>query len=482
MAQRDAGGDAPPGHQNHPVGIAAVVLAAGKGTRMRSALPKVLHPLLGEPMICHVLRAIRYAGIPPERTVVVVGFEAEKVKQVVATQGAYLFATQTEQLGTGHAVKYAAPVLEELPPGTAYHVLILLGDGPMLRSETLQALIKAHLTATPLVTMITSEAPDPTGYGRIVRDENGQFSQIVEEVELTLAQKAINEINPSLYMYNAKWLWSTLPKLKPSPQKGEYYLTDIPALALEARPQAVQTFSAPFEEGLGINDRVQLAEADALLRQRVLRQHMINGVTITDPASTYISALARIAPDTIIEPNTHIKGDCSIGSSCVIGPNAILTEVHMGDNCKVLASMLENCQLENNVEIGPFSHVRSGSYLEEGVHLGNYAEVNRSRLGADTRQGHFSYIGDATLGKDVNVGAGTITANYDGKNKNQTIIGDHVFLGCDTILRAPLRLGEQSATGAGSVVTKDVQAGVTVVGVPARAIKRKPLNNNNKED
>jgi bifunctional UDP-N-acetylglucosamine pyrophosphorylase/glucosamine-1-phosphate N-acetyltransferase len=283
-------------------------------------------------------------------------------------------------------------------------------------------------------------------------------------------------------MFNKDWLWSALSKLKPSPKKGEYYLTDIPALALEAQTHSVQTFSAPFEEVLGINDRVQLAEADAILRQRILRQHMINGVTITDPATTYISALAQIAPDTVIEPNTYIKGNCSIGSSCIIGPNTILVDMTLGDNCKVLASMLENSQLENNVEIGPYSHVRPGCYLEEGVHLGNYAEVNRSRLGSHTQQHHVSYIGDATVGKEVNVGAGTITANYDGKNKNKTIIGDNVFLGCDTILRAPLNLGEQSATGAGSVVTRDVPSGVTVVGVPAQAIKRKPLNENYKED
>jgi len=482
MAERDAGGVAPQSHLNAPKGVVAVVLAAGKGTRMRSNLPKVLHPLLGEPMICHVLRALRYAGIPPERTVVVVGYGGEQVARVVSSQGSYLLANQTEQLGTGHAVKYAEPLLQKLEreePGAVQQVLILFGDGPLVRSSTLRQLLNYHLASRPLITMITTEAADPTGYGRIIRDKEGHFQQIIEEVELTPAQRPIKEINPSLYLYRAKWLWPALSRLKPSPKKGEYYLTDLPAYAIETKMEnglpSVQTLKADFEEVLGINDRVQLAEAETVLRRRILQEHMLAGVTITDPATTYISATTKIAPDTIIEPNTHLKENCVIGQNCVIGPNSILIEATIGDDCIVLASMVEHSTLENKVTVGPFSHVRPGSYLEEGVHLGNFAEVNRSHLGARVAQGHFSYIGDATLGHDVNVGAGTITANFDGKTKNKTIIGNNVFIGSDTVLRAPITVGDEASTGAGSVVTKDVQAGVTVVGIPARPIRRKSV-------
>ncbi|NWJ94665.1 MAG: bifunctional UDP-N-acetylglucosamine diphosphorylase/glucosamine-1-phosphate N-acetyltransferase GlmU [Chloroflexi bacterium] len=465
----------------HALGIAAVVLAAGKGTRMRSNLPKVLHPLLAEPMINQVLRTLREAGVPPERTVVVVGHEAELVRAQVAKCGLYLTVEQKEQLGTGHAVRQASSLLEQMEKeklGSAEQVLVLYGDGPLLRSETLLNLFTHHSATSPLVTMLTAEAHDPTGYGRIIRNPaNGNFQAIVEEGDLTSEERAIREWNPGIYLFRAKWLWPSLSRLQKNPQKGEYYLTDMPAFAVEdqlpGEPLPVQTLLVSGEEVLGINDRVQLAEAGNLLRRRILEKWMLSGVTITDPTTTYISPTTILEPDCIIEPNSHLRGACRVGRNSVIGPNSILVEAQVGAACKILASMIEHAVLEDEVTVGPFSHVRPGAYLEKGVHLGNFAEVNRSRLGAGTKQGHFSYIGDATFGSNVNIGAGTVTANFDGINKNKTIVGANTKLGVDTMLVAPVKVGEDVITGAGAVVTRDVESGATVVGVPA-----KPLNKN----
>jgi len=461
--------------------VAAVVLAAGKGTRMRSRLPKVLHPLLGEPMISHVLRTLRQAHIPAERTLVVVGHEAEQVRAAVARYGPYLTVEQTEQLGTGHAVRQAEAALAQMAlanPGAAEQVLVLYGDGPLLRSESLQNLFASHFTNRPLVTMFTAQAADPTGYGRIIRDAaTGDFQAIVEETDLTAEQKQIKEWNPGIYLFRAKWLWPALARLQPNPRKGEYYLTDMPGFAVETRQEAVstpvQTLLVNGEEVLGINDRLQLAEADSVLRRRILEKWLLSGVTITDPASTYISVETELEPDCVIEPNTHLRGVCRIGRDSIIGPNSILTDAQIGANCKVLASMVEYATLEDAVEIGPFAHLRRGAYLEQGVHMGNFGEVVRSRIGAGSKQGHFSYIGDATVGPNVNIGAGTITANFDGANKNKTVIGANVKLGSDTVLVAPVTVGENAVTGAGSVITRDVEPGTTVAGVPAKPLPKK---------
>lgn len=454
--------------------LAAVILAGGKGTRMKSRLPKVLHPVADEPMIFHPLRALAQAGIPPERTAIVVGYGGEQVRQALAGRGPYLFAEQPQQLGTGHALMMAETVLQSLEM-PAEHILLVYGDNPMLRSQTLENLLSRHLATRPLVTMATATLDDPTGYGRIVRHpQTGYFQAIVEQADLTLEQVTIKEFNPGVYVFRSKWVWPALKRIKVS-QKGEYYLTDLPGLAVEALPdgQGVETVPIEAEEVLGINDRVQLAEVSNLLRARILRHWMLEGVTITDPATTYISAESEIGPDSVIEPNTHLRGRCRIGSNCVIGPNSLLEEARLGDGVTILASIIEHSTLEDGVAVGPFSRVRPGSHLESEVRLGNFAEVSRSRIGTGTRMGHFSFMGDATLGPDVNIGAGTITANYDGVNKNKTTVGAHVFLGCDTILRAPIEIGDHATTGAGSVVTRNVQPGVTVVGLPARPIKRK---------
>ncbi len=455
-------------------GTAAVILAAGKGTRMKSRLSKVLHPVLGEPMLFHALRAIAQTGIPPERTVVVVGYQGGQVRQAVAERGKYLFAEQTEQLGTGHALMMAAPLLRQLPSDQTQQVMLMYGDNALIRSDTLLNLLNSHHQKSPLITLASANLIDPTGYGRIIRDQGGNFQHIIEQLDLSPAQKLISEINAGVYVYQAGWLWEALPKIKKSP-KGEYYLTDLAGLSEETCPGSVQAKLIEAEEMLGINDLVQLAEVSQILRQRILREWMLAGVTISDPASTFISAESQLEPDVVIEANTHLRGQCRVGAGSVIGPNTILTNARIGQDCRVLTSAIENSTLEDRVEIGPFSHIRPGSHLENGVHLGNFAEVSRSRLGQGTKQGHFSFLGDATVGPGVNVGAGTITANYDGQTKNKTFIGARVFLGCDTILRAPLSVGEEARTGAGSVVTRNVEPGVTVVGMPARPIRRRAV-------
>ena len=452
-------------------GIAAVILAAGKGTRMKSRLSKVLHPVLGEPMLFHALRAVEQAGIPPERTVVVIGHQADQVREAVSLRGPYRFAEQTEQLGTGHALMMAEPVLRQLPPEQVQKVLLLYGDNALIRPQTLNGLITAHAQTAALITLAEAQIDDPTGYGRIIRDEAGVFQSIIEQLDLTETQKLVKEFNAGVYVYEAEWLWSALPQIKQN-LKGEYYITDLAAFAVGAKPGSVQPVLIKAEDVLGSNDLVQLAEVSRILRHRILREMMLSGVTITDPASTFISAESQVAPDAVIEPNTHLRGLCQVGTGSVIGPNSILTNARVGEHCRIVASAIENSVLEAGVTVGPFSHVRPGSYLETDVHLGNFAEISRSRVGTGSKQGHFSFIGDATLGQDVNIGAGTVTANYDGKNKNKTVIGDHAFIGSDTILRAPVSIGDGASTGAGSVVTKDVEASTTVVGVPARLFQR----------
>lgn len=468
--------------------LAVVILAAGKGTRMKSRLPKVLHEVGGEPMLFHVLREVESLGVPPQRTVIVVGNGAEQVRAAVSKRGDYLFAEQIEQLGTAHAVQQAETVLTELEnsqPGSAKQVLVLYGDCPLVTAESLQPLVERHFETNPLVTLVTATLPDPTGYGRIFRDPlDSAFRAIVEEADLTPAQREIKEFNAGIYVYRADWLWKSLREVKVSP-KGEYYLTDLPEAAAATRFNhvennengensylPVQTVAIEADEVRGINNRVQLAEVDALFRRRIITRFQLDGVTINDPSNVYISAETEIGQDTVIEPNTHLRGKCRIGSDCRIGPNSVLENAVIGDNCEIVASFIENSTLEEAVTVGPFSHVRGGCYLEREVHLGNFAEVNRSRLGTNTKQGHFSYIGDATIGEDVNIGAGTVTANYDGVRKNKTVVGPHAFIGSDTIIRAPVEIGEGASTGAGSVVTHDVPAHTVVAGVPARELKK----------
>ena len=440
---------------------------------MQSKLQKVLHPVAGKPMIAHVLEAAADAGVV--RTVLVVGRNAHQVRDWLAhlaapaRQGVIECVEQHEQLGTGHAVRQARSLLE----GQAETILVLYGDTPLIRAETLRTLLERHARVRPAVTMLTAVAADATGYGRVLRDERGRVRGIVEEAAASPEQRAIREINSGVYCFRADWLWPHLDRLSLSP-KGEYYLTDlVGAAAGEGEDVEALALDDPAET-MGINDRVQLAEAERIARDRVRERLMRAGVTLIDPATCYVDATVEVGQDTVLLPNTILRGRTKIGADCVIGPGTIVDDTVVGQRCRLIASVLEGAVVEDDVVMGPFCHLRPGVHLANGVEMGNFAEVKKSYLGPGTKMHHFSYIGDATLGANVNVGAGTITCNYDSetKAKSHTIVEDDVGLGSDTMLVAPVRVGARSTTGAGSVVTRDIPPDSVAYGVPA-TVKRK---------
>jgi len=443
-------------------GLGVVILAAGQGTRMKSKLPKVLHVIAGRPMVLHVLDAV--AGLVDSKPVLVIGHGAEAVQLAVGDAATYV--VQEQQLGTGHAVLEARPALQ----GRADTVLVLYGDMPLLSPDTLRSLVEAHGAHTGPITMLTCTHENAMGFGRILRNVQGGVVGIVEEAQATPQQLAIKELNSGVYCFNGEWLWEHLPRLPLSP-KGEYYLTDLIQMAVaEGHAVEASIVHEPLET-LGINDRVHLARVESVMRQRIRERLMRAGVTMMDPGSTYIDALVQVGQDTIIYPNTHLQGKTSIGADCQIGPNTIVRDSSVGDRCHLLAAVIEEAVIENGVSIGPFAHLRKGAHLADGVHMGNFGEIKNSYLGPGVRMGHFSYLGDAQVGPEVNIGAGTITCNFDGAEKFKTVIEEGAFIGSDTMLVAPVKVGARSRTGAGSVVTHDVPPDTTVVGVPARPRK-----------
>ncbi|HEX7541051.1 MAG TPA: bifunctional UDP-N-acetylglucosamine diphosphorylase/glucosamine-1-phosphate N-acetyltransferase GlmU [Anaerolineales bacterium] len=452
--------------------ITAIILAAGQGTRMKSDLPKVLHPVCGIPMIAHSLAAVKVAS--NETPVVIIGYGAEAVREFLGKKARCV--VQDPQLGTGHAVQQAESTLR----GKTDLVLVTYADMPLLRPETLKQLVETQKANKGPLTMLTISAADPRGFGRVVRNPDGSVQAIVEEAAATAEQLSIHELNVGAYCFSADWLWEALHKIKVSPragtvtntQKGEYYLTDTVALAVQAGQTVQALISDDLVETIGINTRVHLAEAEAAMRQRINRAHMLAGVTIVDPASTYIESDVKIGRDTVIWPNTYLRGKTLIGEGCVIGPNTIAEDTTVGDYCEILAAVMEGAVVEDNVGIGPYARLRKGAHLCKGVHMGNFGEIKDSTLGPGAKMGHFSYIGNAIIGPEVNIGAGTVTCNYDGVHKNLTEIGEGAFIGSDTMLVAPVKIGARSRTGAGAVVTKDVEPDTLVVGVPARPIKK----------
>ncbi|HLJ35648.1 MAG TPA: bifunctional UDP-N-acetylglucosamine diphosphorylase/glucosamine-1-phosphate N-acetyltransferase GlmU [Ktedonobacteraceae bacterium] len=466
---------------------ATVVLAAGKGTRMRSTLPKVLHPLAGAPLLAHVLKAIEAIPATPSfaplatstftfRPIVVFGHETAEVRDAFGER--CLYALQTEQLGTGDAVLAARSTINELEP-LPQTVLVCYGDTPLVSSDVLARLLVEHSERRATITFLTAFIESTSDFGRVVRDENGQVCAIVEVKRATEEQKRIREVNSGVYCFDRAWLWPILETL-PRNLSGEYYLTDLIAIA-SAQGRTIATVSGSLDETIGVNDRVQLAFAEQLLRRRIVERHMYAGVTITDPTTTYIDDDVEIGVDTIILPGTMITGNTRIGSQCRIGPGTTIEQSTIGDHCVVRNSVLEETTLEDGVNIGPFSHCRPGAYLARNVRMGNFAEVKNSYIGAESDMHHFSYVGDTTLGEQVNIGAGVVTVNYDGERKHRTIIGDGAFIGSGTMIVAPVTIGEQGRTGAGAVVTKDVPAGALVVGVPARVL-RMPESTGDVED
>jgi len=438
---------------------------------MRSARPKVLHTLAGRPMIAHVLAATEEAGAG--RAMVALGHEAETVRAALPAET--LTVVQEPQLGTGHAVRVALDALLEGDDGDGDDIaLILYGDMPLLRAATLLALLDLHRGEPYVLSLLSAIVPHPHGYGRIVRDKDGRVTGVKEHKELAPDEEGIDEINAGVYCADLAWLRRAVRALPVHPD-GEYYLPDLVPLAL-AEQGGVEVLRLDEVEGggadeaLGINTRVQLAAAEAALRARINRAHMLSGVTIVDPATTYIEPWVAIDQDTTILPNTHLCGATRIGANCVIGPDTEIADSVVDESARVTRSVVERAWVGPRCRVGPFAHLRHGAALTADVEIGNYAEVKNSTIGPGSVSHHVSYIGDTTIGAKVNIGAGTVTVNYDGVRKHPTVIGDNVFVGSGTMLRAPVTLGAGSRTGAGAVVLRDVAPGVTVAGVPARPL------------
>lgn len=444
---------------------AAVLLAAGLGTRMRSRMPKVLHRVCGREMVSLTLSAAREAGI--EHAVVVTPPDDERFR--AALGDAALYAAQPQPLGTGNALLQARGTLNGVD-----NIVVLYGDTPLIRQRTLTEMMRRHDESEASVTLMTSSAVNPDGMGRIARDADGGITAIVEHEYADDKTLAIREVNCGLYCFRAAWLWQNLERLQPSPN-GEVSLTDLIEVAATLGMGVVSVSSDDPHEAMGVNNRVQLADAEAVMRRRIREGWMLAGVAMPDPSSVYIDFDVTLGQDTVVMPNTHIRGRTRIGDGCEIGPNAIIDNAIIGDGCTITASVVRDSMLENSVNVGPFSHIRGVSHIESGVHIGTSAEVKNSRLGRETKMKHFSAVGDADLGARVNIGAGAITCNFDGVAKHRTTIGRDAFIGSGTMLVAPVKVGEGAATGTGSVVTRDVAAGAFVAGMPARKVPaRKP--------
>lgn len=446
---------------------AAVLLAAGYGKRMRSALPKPLHRVAGRPMIQHVIDAARGAGVA--RIIVVLGHGADQVRPALPSDVEVVM--QTDLRGTADAVKRAAVPL--LSDSSITDVLVCGADCPLLTSDLFVDLVAQRRTLDAAIAIVATTVEDPTGYGRLIRDPRGRVGAIIEEADADATTRAIGEINAGIYAFESAWLWPSLDLIQSS-ASGEYYLTDLIALATRSG-RVVQSIEAPITITGGVNNRVQLAEAEARFRARVRRELMLSGVTIVDPASTFVDAGVSIGADTVLYPGTIIEGETVIGADCVIGPNTQLVNSRIGNRVVIAQSVIESAEVADDVRIGPFSHLRPGARIDSEVQVGNYAEVKNSRIGFGSKLHHFSYLGDAEVGAGVNIGAGTITCNLDSesKQKGKTIVEDGASIGCDTMLVAPLRVGRDAVTGSGAVVTHDVEPETVVIGVPARPLRRR---------
>lgn len=462
----------PPSSINSPTKpLNVLVLAAGLGTRMKSNIAKVLHKLDGRPLIAHVCRTA--ADLRPHGIVVVVGHQAEKVSGAVDSELGPRQATcvnQSEQRGTGDAVAAARDLLAN----SASTVVILSGDVPMIRAETLRHLVDQHVFVNASCTILTIKLENPAGYGRVVRDELGRFVRIVEDRDCTDDERQIREVNSGIYCFESAKLFSALAEVTPANSQGEYYLTDVPAI-LQSRDDMVSLFlHSDAREVSGVNTRAELAEFENLLRRATIRRLMSeSGVTFIDPSHTYVSPRAQIGRDTVIHPDVHIEGHSVIGEACEIQQGSRVADSRLGDRVTVKDHcLIVDSEIAADCAIGPFAHLRMNAKMEERSVVGNFVEVKKSTIGPGTKSMHLTYLGDATIGAHTNIGAGTITCNYDGKQKHPTVIEDNVKIGSDTMLVAPVRVGHDSVTGAGSVILEDVPPNSLVAGAPAKVKKK----------
>jgi len=433
------------------LGSVAIVLAAGEGTRMKSAFPKVLHQLCDRPMLAYVLDTV--TALAMDRTLVVLGFGADQVRASI--DAGLDSVVQKEQLGTGHAVMTAVPALRNGED----EILVLPGDAPLITVDTLKRLLQAHRQGAAAATMLSAVLDDPTGYGRVMRDAGGELERVVEESDADDTARAIREVNTSIYVFAKKPLLRALERLERSNTQSEYYLTDVIQILAAAGERVLAAQTGDPLETMGINSRAQLAEAAALMRGRINRGWMDEGVTLEDPDMTYIGGLARIGRDTVIRPLTFIAGATVIGEGCLLGPACRIQDSRIGDGARVQESVLVECEIGENANVGPYASVRPGTVLGPGAKLGTFVEAKNTKVGRGSKVPHLSYMGDADIGENANVGAGSITCNYDGEKKYRTVIEDEAFIGSDTMLVAPVKIGRGAVTGAGSAITKDVPDG-----------------------
>lgn len=438
--------------------LRVIILAAGKGTRMKSDLPKVLHALGGRPLVEHIIRTAR--ALNPVETVLVVGHGAEEVRQALAAYEDLQYVVQTPQLGTGHAVQQAGPVLA----GKRGTLLLLYGDVPLLQVSTLNRLIEQHRCTDAAATVLTTRLDDPYGYGRIVRDEAGSIAAIVEERDASEEQRVLHEVNSGIYVFELEPLFQELSRLAADNSQGEYYLTDLVRLYRQ-KGLRFETFSIDDPSELrGVNSRVDLAELGAVVRARKCRSLMHAGVTIEDPATTYIDEDVVVGADTTLAPGVVLSGETAVGARCRILSGSRLTNAIVGDDVQILdGCVIVESSVRAGASLGPFAHLRPGSEVGEGAHVGNFVELKKTRMGKGSKAGHLSYLGDAIIGERVNIGAGTITCNYDGIHKHTTVIEDGVFVGSDSQLIAPVTIGKDAYVAAGSSITADVPPGALAV-------------------
>ena len=448
-------------------------MAAGLGTRMKSNRAKVLHKLDGRPIVSHVCQTA--LALAPGKVLVIVGHQAEEVRAAIekefeSAKTQIGFVHQREQRGTGDAVMAAQSDLA----GSNRTILVLSGDVPLVRPQTLTKLLAAHQAAGAACTILSVRLENPTGYGRVIREDAGGFAKIVEQKDATDEEQQVREINAGIYCFESAKLIASLDRIKPNNKQGEYYLTDVPAILKSDGDQVAIYQHTDAREVSGVNTRAELAEFENLARRNTIRRLMLEeGVTFIDPSHTYVSSEATVGRDSVIHPNVHIQGKSVIGTDCEIHQGSRLTDSHIGDRVTIKDHcVIVDSNIANDCAVGPFAHLRMNAVMEERAVVGNFVEVKKSRIGRGTKSMHLTYLGDATIGEETNIGAGTVTCNYDGKDKHPTIIEDHVRIGSDTMLIAPVRVGSGAVTGAGSVVTEDVAPNTLVAGVPAKVKKK----------